>query len=150
MASSRRKLLRSHPDDLNLADLRQPFALLSRRLARQGRRVRLLAVEADEIAKGRGIARHSRDKRQLAAREEIRDHVGYHAAWARWSATSDEMAALAGRIFGLPAWTLGDLALKFEVLAWLLLEDSTVVDTEAVRHVRRFRRELRRLVAKRG
>lgn len=141
MASRRQSL----DDDGGLADLGRTFASLSRRLARQGRRVRRLALEADQVAKDRGIALHGRGKRRRASLDAIRDEVGYHAAWARWSETSDEMAALTEYIFRLPARTLGDLAAKFDVLVWLLLHDGAVVDTEAVRYVRGFGRELRRL-----
>jgi hypothetical protein len=66
---------------------------------------------------------------------------------ACWSATTDELAELAEHIFRLPVRTLGDLAAKFDVLVWLLLHDGAVVDTEAVRYVRGFGRELRQLAA---
>lgn len=138
---------RPRPDDPALADLGRTFAVLSRRLARQGRRVRLRAQEADQVATERGVALFGRDKRRRAALQAIRDQVGYHAAWARWSATGDELAALAEHIFRLPAHTLGGMAIKFEVLVWLLLDDNAVVDIQAVREVRAFKRELARMAA---
>lgn len=99
------------------------------------------------VATERSIALHGRHKRERAAMEAIRDEIGYHAAWARWSATSDELAALADHILHFPIRTMGDLAVKFDVLVWLLLHDGAVIDTEAVRHVRRAGRELRQLAA---
>jgi hypothetical protein len=107
--------------------------------------VRHLALQADQIAMGRGIAPHGRDNRRRESLDAIRDEVGYHAAWARWSGTSDELAELADRIMRRPARSVRDLAAKFDVLAWMLLNDGAVVDTAAVRYVRRFGREFRQL-----
>ena len=41
--------------------------------------------------------------------------------------------------------TVSDLAIKFDALAWLLLNDGTVVDREAERQVQGFGRPLRSL-----
>jgi hypothetical protein len=70
---------------------------------------------------------------------------GYHRAWVRWSATSDELADLVAVIHGRPARTVSDLAVKFDALAWSLLADGAVVDHEAERQVRAFGRVLRRV-----
>jgi hypothetical protein len=59
--ASRRQFL---DDDGDHAALGQNFAVLSRRLAQQGRRVRRLALQADQIAKDRDIALYGRDKRR--------------------------------------------------------------------------------------
>lgn len=59
--ASRRQFL---DDDGDHAALGQNFAVLSRRFARQGRRVRALALKADQVAKDRGIALYGRDKRR--------------------------------------------------------------------------------------
>lgn len=55
-----------------------------------------------------------------------------------------ELAVLAAHIIRLPVQTLGDLVVKCDVLAWLLLQNGVVADTEAERYVRWFGRELRR------
>jgi hypothetical protein len=133
--------------DLDLPTLGPSFARVRRRWARQGRRVRQLASEADKIATDRDVGRLRGARRQVAALETAREEVGYHQAWARWSATGDEVADLVATILRRPARTLRDLAIKFDALAWLLLGDSAVVDHEAERQVRAFGRELRKLTA---
>jgi hypothetical protein len=83
--------------------------------------VRRLAEHAEQLATSRGIAVAARDKRQRAARDAIRGEVGYHAAWAAWSATTDEIGHLVAVILRCPASTIRDLVVKFEALSWLLL-----------------------------
>lgn len=116
-----------------LAELGQTFARLRRRWTRQGRHVRQLAARADDLATSRGIAPVGRRKRQRAALDAIREEVGYHAAWALWSATYDELAALADQISPHPASTSSNLAVRFAALQWLLLDDGAVVDQQAAR-----------------
>jgi hypothetical protein len=125
-----------------LVDLGQAFAVLRRRYARQGRHVRHLAAQADELAISRGIALVGRRKGKNAALDAIRSELGYHAAWSHWSATYDELAALADEIGRRPARDVADLTVKFDMLAWLLLDDDAVVDSAAARRVRLFAREL--------
>ena len=133
--------------DVDLPTLGPAFDLLRARWARQGRRVRQLGVEADKVAKMRGIG-HARDtKRRVAILESAREEVGYHVAWSRWSASSNELAELVEQIMSQPARSVSDLAIRFDALAWLLLGDGAVVDREAERHVRVFGRELRELGA---
>src|SRR3569623_3380137 len=44
-------------------------------------------------------SRHTARKwRQARRLDAVRDQIGYHAAWARWSATADELAELANQI----------------------------------------------------
>ena len=75
------------------------FARLRRRCARQGRHVRQLAAEADRIAASRTKPTARSRRRQRAALDAIREKVGYNVAWAGWSASVDEIAALIDRIF---------------------------------------------------
>ena len=102
------------------------------------------------MAKQKGSASLRGSGRKRAVVEAARDNVGYHAAWARWSASADELAELVGIILTRPAATISDLSIKFDALAWLLLADCAVLDHEAERQVRRFGRELRQLGATEG
>ena len=74
------------------------FVRRRRRCARQGHRVRQLAAQAEELAASRGIGRVGAGRRHNAALDAVRAEVGYHTAWARWSASVDEIAALIDRI----------------------------------------------------
>lgn len=129
----------------DLLVLGRSFARVRARWARQGRQVRQLAVEADEMAKVRAPGHTARKQRRARDTDPIRDQVGYHAAWARWSATADELAELADQILRQAAQDLPDLVVKFDALAWLLLGDGAVLDHVAERQVQSFCRELRRL-----
>ena len=131
----------------DLPTLGRSFARLRARWARQGLRVRQLTAEADKIAKARGIRHLPGPRRQTAALEVIRDEVGYHSAWAKWSATADELANLVARILSQSARTVPELAVKFDALLWLLLSDGAVVDHESELQARRFGRELRRMAS---
>ena len=126
----------------DLISLGAEFARLRRRCARQGRHVRQLAAEADRIAASRTkpAARHGR--RQRAALDTIREKVGYHVAWACWSASVDQIAALIDRIVRHPAHSIDDMLVKFEALQWSLLDDGAVFDTAVRRQVVAFRRDL--------
>ena len=121
------------------------FARLRRRCARQGHRVRQLAAQAEELAASRGIGRVGAGRRHSAALDAIRTEVGYHAAWARWSSTSNEVAQLADRIARYPARNRDDVATKFEALQWSLLDDGVLLDDAVRRQVQAFGRELREL-----
>lgn len=131
--------------DIDLLALGGSFARLRARWARQGRRVRQRSAEANRIAKTHGSGSLRGSKRQNALLEAAREEIGYHAAWARWSATADDLASLVDEIMSQPARTLPELAVAFDALAWLLLADGAVVDRVAARHVRLFGRELTQL-----
>ena len=88
-----------------------------------------------------------RSKRHNAALDAVRAEVGYHAVWARWSASADEIAALIDRIARHPARSIDDMLVKYEALQWSLLDDGTVFDTAVRRHVVAFRRDLVALAA---
>ena len=118
------------------------FARLRRRCAGQGHRVRQLAAQAEELAAQRGIGRVGAGRRHSAALDAVRAEVGYHAAWARWSMTSNEVAQLADRIARYPARNRDDMVTKFEALQWSLLDDGAVFDTAVRRQVIAFRRDL--------
>ena len=118
------------------------FARLRRRCARQGHRVRQLAAQAEELAASRGIGRVGAGRRQTAALDTIREKVGYHVAWARWSASVDEIAVLIDRIARHPARSIDDMIIKYEALQWSLLDDGAMFDTAVRRQVVAFRRDL--------
>lgn len=132
----------------NLAPLSELFALgiefarLRRRCARQGHRMRQLAAQAEELAASRGSGRVGAGRRHSAALDAIRTEVGYHAAWARWSSTSNEVAQLADRIARYPARSIDDMLVKYEALQWSLLDDGAVFDTAVRRQVIAFQRDL--------
>ena len=128
--------------DHSLTELATLFAQLRARWARQGRRVRQLSVKADEIVTERPRGR-VRGRRRLL--NKAREEVGHHAAWARWSATADELEVVVKQVLNHPTGTVRDLSVKFDALAWLLLADGAVVDHVAERELRKFRRELHRL-----
>jgi hypothetical protein len=118
------------------------FARLRRRCARQGRRVRQLAARVEDLALLRDVRLVGRDKRQTAALDTIREKVGYHVAWARWSASVDEIAVLIDRIARHPARSIDDMIIKYEALQWSLLDDGAMFDTAVRRQVVAFRRDL--------
>jgi hypothetical protein len=122
---------------------------LRRRCARQGHRVRHLAAQAEDLATSRGIGLVGRSKRHNAARDALRDEVGYHAAWARWLASVDEIAALIDRIARHPARSINDMIIKYESLRWSLLDDGAVFDAAVRRQVVAFRRDLLAFVGSR-
>ena len=118
------------------------FARLRRRCARQGRRVRQLAAQVEDLAMARNVRPVGHSKRHNAARDALRDEVGYHGAWARWSASADEIAALIDRIALHPARSIDDMLIKYETLQWSLLDDGAMFDTAVRRQVVAFRRDL--------
>ena len=122
--------------------LRIEFAQIRRRCARQGRHVRQLAAEADRIAASRTKPTARSGRRHRAALDAVREKVGYHTAWARWSASVDEIAALIDRIARHPARGIDDMLVKYEALQWSLLDDGAVFDTAVRRQVVAFRRDL--------
>ena len=132
---------------VDLPTLGRSFARLKARWARHGRLVRELGAKADKIANARSIARLRGSRRQAAALEVIRDEIGYHAAWARWSATGDELADLVAEIMPRRARTAPELVVKFDALLWMLLSDGAVLDRQAELQARRFGRELRRMAS---
>ncbi|MBI4924112.1 MAG: hypothetical protein HY834_20445 [Devosia nanyangense] len=125
-----------------LVELGQSFARLRRRCARQGRHVRQLAAEADRIATLATKPTTGSGRRHRAALDAIREKVGYHAAWAQWSASADEIAALIDRIARHPARGIDDLIIKYDALQWSLLDDGAAFDTAVRRQVVAFRRDL--------
>ncbi|MBI4923344.1 MAG: hypothetical protein HY834_16505 [Devosia nanyangense] len=125
-----------------LAELGQSFVRLRRRCARQGRHVRQLAAEADRIATTPTKPTARPGRRQRAALDTIREKVGYHTAWARWSASVDEIVALIDRIARYPARSIDDMILKYEALQWSLLDDGALFDRAVRRQVVAFRRDL--------
>ena len=133
----------------DLVALGVQFARLRRRCARQRRSVRQLAEQAEELAGSRGIRPVGHGKRHNAARDALRDEVGYHGAWARWSATADEIAALNDRIARHPARGINDMIIKYEALQWSLLDDGALFDTAVRRQVVTFRRDLAALAGSR-
>jgi hypothetical protein len=145
---SRSKGRRKAADD-ELVGLGQTFDLLRRRYARQERHTRQLAAQADELAISHGVALVGRRKGKNAALEVIRGELGYHAAWARWSTTYDELSALADQIGRRPARDIADLMVKFDALSWLLLDDGAVLDRRAARQVGLFGRQLTELASAR-
>ena len=118
------------------------FSRLRRRCARQGCRVRQLAAQAEDLAMSRGLPSVGRGKRHNAARDALRDEVGYHTAWARWSASVDEIAALIDRIARHRARSIDDMIVKYEALQWSLLDDGALFDRMARRQVVAFRQDL--------
>ena len=66
----------------------------------------------------------------------------YHAAWARWSMSSNEVARLADRIARYPARNRDDVVTKFKALQWSLLDDGAIFDRTVRRQVVAFRRDL--------
>ena len=118
------------------------FARLRRRCARQGRHVRQLAAEPDRIAASATKPTARSGRRQRAALDTIREKVGYHVAWARWSASVDEIAALIDRIGRHPARSIDDMIIKYESLQWSLFDDGALFDTVVRRQVVAFRRDL--------
>jgi hypothetical protein len=104
--------------------------------------VRQLAAEADRIAASATKPAARSGRRQRAALDAIREKVGYHAAWARWSASVDEIAALIDRIARHRARSIDDMVTKYDALQWLLLDDGAVFDTAVCRQVVAFRRDL--------
>ena len=145
-----RKRQDNEADGHDLQSLGPNLARLRLRWARQGRRVRALAAEADNIATARSIGRTRGAKARNAILEAARQDVGYHPTWARWSATADELGELIDGILRCPVRTIADLAIKFEALSFLLLSDGAVVDRQAERQVRVFGRDLHRLAANFG
>ena len=125
--------------DTSFAEQAASFVQLRARWARQGRRVRELAARADEIASTRLNGR-VRERRRLL--DKVRQEVGYHAAWARWSATADELELIVQQVLDHPDFALPYLVAKFDALLWLLLADGAVLDRVAERQLRRFGREL--------
>ncbi|MBI4923983.1 MAG: hypothetical protein HY834_19795 [Devosia nanyangense] len=104
--------------------------------------MRQLAAEADRIAAPRTKPTAGSRRRQRAALDTICEKVGYHVAWARWSASADEIAALIDRIVLHPARGIDDKLVKFDALRWSLLDDGAVFDTAVRRQVVAFRRDL--------
>ena len=145
-----RKRQDSEADGRDLHSLGPNPAKLRGRWARQGRRVRALAGEADKVAGARGIGQVRGTKARGATLEAARQDAGYHAAWARWSETADELDELIDGILRIPVGTFADLAIKFEALSFRLLSDGVVVDRQAERQVRVFGRDLRRLAVNFG
>ena len=133
----------------DLLSLGVEFARLRHRCAGQGRRVRQLAAQADALAASRGVGRVGGSRRHSTALAAVRAEVGYHAAWARWSSTSDRVAQLADRIARYPARNLDDVVTKIEALQWSLFDDGAVFDTAVRRQVVAFRRDLVALVGSR-
>ena len=129
----------------DLLALGAEFARRRSRCARQGRRVRQLATQADDLAMARGIGLAGGDRRYSAALDALRAEIGYHEAWARWSGTVNEVAELANRIARRPARSLSDVVTKYEALQWALLDDGVLLDDAVRRQVKAFGRELRGL-----
>ena len=126
----------------DLVSLGAEFARLRGRCARQGRHVRQLAAEADRIAASRTKPTARSGRRHRAALDAVREKVGYHTAWARWSASVDEIAALIDRIARYPVRSIDDMIIKYEALQWSLFDDGTVFDTAVRRQVVAFQRDL--------
>ena len=118
------------------------FARLRGRCARQRRRVRQFAARVEDLAMERGIRPVGHGKRHNAVRDALRDEIGYHTAWARWSASADEIAALIDRIGRHPARSIDDIIIKYDALQWSLLDDGAMFDTAVRRQVIAFRRDL--------
>lgn len=84
---------------------------------------------------------------RTAVLEVARGETGYHPAWVRWSSTYGELSVLAAQIGRRPIGTDADLAIRFDALMWLLLDDGAVLDREAEPQIRLFGREGSRLAA---
>jgi len=125
-----------------LRDLHRTFVRLRARRARQGRQVRQLREEMEQGAVGG-------DKDRRGAAKAARP-AAYSEAWAKWSATADELAETVEMILRYPPRTVPDLVIKFDALSWALLSDSAVVDHQAERQVRAFGQQLRQLAAAGG
>ena len=109
----------------------------------------MLAARVEDLAMARGIGRVGAGRRHNAALDAVRAEVGYHAAWARWSASADDIAVLIDRIARHPARSIDDMLVKYEALQWSLLDDGALFDTAVRRQVVAFRRDLVALAASR-
>ena len=68
--------------------------------------------------------------------------------WASWSSTVEETNSLAQRISHMEPRTLAGLLVRYEALAWLLVEaDDVIMDTRACSSFIAFGRALKRLAA---
>ena len=102
----------------------------------------MLAARVEDLAMARDVRPVGRSKRHRAALDAVREKVGYHAAWARWSASADELAVLIDRIARHPARSIDDMLVKYEALQWSLLDDGALFDRAVRRQVVAFRRDL--------
>ena len=82
--------------------------------------------------------RAARQKRQIKSHPE---------AWQQWSATMDEIATLTERLIARPAGDLESLAVKFDVILWLIKVNESLLDRSDLRRLRRFGRDLSSLAA---
>lgn len=135
--------------DAALVALGHELDRLVRRCGRLRRRMRQLEDRADEVMAERGIAQHLSNGRRNPAFDAVRAEVGADAAWARWSATVDELESVAAAIAKTPAHDLTDLAVKFRALRWALIDDNTIIDDTARRQVLAFGRAIAALAAPR-
>ena len=77
--------------------------------------------------------RAARQKRSIASGSDD---------WRKWSATMDEIASLTRRLVARPADDLESLAAKFTAILWLIEVNESLLDSEDLRRLRRFGRDL--------
>jgi hypothetical protein len=63
-------------------------------------------------------------------------------AWRKWSVTMDEIARLTQGLVVRPANDLESLAAKFEAILWLIEINQNLLDSQDLRRLRRFGRDL--------
>jgi hypothetical protein len=124
--------------DEAVVDLHETFMQLRRRHSRLGGMVRRREAEAEDLTR-RGPGK--------ITRTTARERVGYHDVWSQWSESYDNTAKAADRLLRSPPRSLADVLMLFNALEWALLADGVIVDHAAEGQVRRFSRDLRRLVA---
>jgi hypothetical protein len=74
-----------------------------------------------------------RQKRSIKSKPE---------AWRDWSATIDEIAAVTQRLVVPRSDDLDDLAAKFDAILWLIEFNESLLDSDDLRRLRRFGRDL--------
>lgn len=94
----------------------------------------------DETDTG-ALARELSRLRRRAARQK-RTITSDPEAWREWSATMDEIGALTRRLVARPVTDLETLAVKFEAILWLIEVDESLLDSDDLRRLRRFGRDL--------
>lgn len=87
------------------------------------------------------VARELSRLRRRAARQKRRINVTADG-WRQWSATMDEIAGLTARLVDSPAPDLQSLAAKFRAILWLIEFNESLLDSDDLRRLRRFGRDL--------
>jgi hypothetical protein len=77
--------------------------------------------------------RAARQKRRIKSEPE---------AWRDWSVTMEEISKLTRQLVGRPADDLHSLAAKFKAILWLIEVNESLLDSEDLRRLRRFGRDL--------